>query len=109
MALDPIKTLTSYVPALVVRRIAADPRPITGPTAERFGAAVLFADIRGFTAIAETGYGVYHHSTSNPSGGADAAASHTITGTAPFALLVYGYDCDVSYAYPGGLNLGTDE
>lgn len=50
---DPIKTLTSYVPALVVRRIAADPRPISKPTAERFGAAVLFADIRGFTAIAD--------------------------------------------------------
>ena len=53
MEIDPITTLTSYVPALVVRRIAADHRPITGPTAERFGAAVLFADIRGFTAIAD--------------------------------------------------------
>ncbi|MGD8855227.1 MAG: adenylate/guanylate cyclase domain-containing protein, partial [Chloroflexota bacterium] len=50
---DPIKTLTSYVPALVVRRITADHRPISEPTAERFGAAVLFADIRGFTAIAD--------------------------------------------------------
>lgn len=50
---DPIKTLTSYVPALVVRRVAADHRPVSEPTAERFGAAVLFADIRGFTAIAD--------------------------------------------------------
>lgn len=50
---DPIKTLTSYVPALVVRRIAADHTPPSEPVAERFGAAVLFADIRGFTAIAD--------------------------------------------------------
>ena len=53
MTADPIKTLTTYVPALVVRRIAADPSPIAAPTAERFGAAVLFADIRGFTALAD--------------------------------------------------------
>ena len=30
---------------------------------------------------------------------------HTVTGDAPFGLTVYGYDCDVSYAYPGGLRL----
>jgi len=30
---------------------------------------------------------------------------HTITGDQPFGLTVYGYDCDVSYAYPGGLQL----
>ncbi len=32
---------------------------------------------------------------------------HRVDGTAPFGLYVYGYDCDVSYAYPGGLNLET--
>lgn len=53
METDLVKTLTSYVPALVVRRIAVNPQPIAEPTAERFGAAVLFADIRGFTAIAD--------------------------------------------------------
>ncbi len=30
---------------------------------------------------------------------------HTVTSDIPFGLTVYGYDCDVSYAYPGGLRL----
>ncbi len=30
---------------------------------------------------------------------------HKVTGDKPFGLTVYGYDCDVSYAYPGGLLL----
>jgi hypothetical protein len=30
---------------------------------------------------------------------------HVITGDVPFGVTVYGYDCDVSYAYPGGLSL----
>jgi hypothetical protein len=33
--------------------------------------------------------------------------THTVTATAPIGLYAYGYDCDVSYAYPGGLNLET--
>jgi hypothetical protein len=32
---------------------------------------------------------------------------HSIEGDAPFGLTAYGYDCDVSYAYPGGLKLDT--
>lgn len=48
-----IDTLKAYVPGLVVRGLAADPTPITEPTAERFAAAVLFADISGFTALGE--------------------------------------------------------
>lgn len=32
---------------------------------------------------------------------------HTIKSDLPIGLTVYGYDCDVSYAYPGGLALKT--
>jgi len=48
-----LDTLASYVPARVARRIAAEPAAPTTPTAERFSAAILFADISGFTQIAE--------------------------------------------------------
>lgn len=34
---------------------------------------------------------------------------HRLTGDAPFGLQAYGYDCHVSYAYPGGLNLEVRE
>lgn len=44
-----VDTLTSYVPALIVRRLIANPAPIS----ERFPAAVLFADISGFTPLTE--------------------------------------------------------
>jgi len=50
---DLLNTLTSYVPALITRRLAADPAPLTAPLAERFPAAVLFADITGFTPLTE--------------------------------------------------------
>src|SRR3712207_856222 len=48
-----ITTLASYVPELIIRRLATNPAPITAPTSERFPAAVLFADISGFTALTE--------------------------------------------------------
>ncbi len=48
-----VETLASYVPQRVVRRFAVDPTPLTEPTAERFSAAMLFADIVGFTPLAE--------------------------------------------------------
>lgn len=50
---DLIATLTSYVPALITRRLATDPAPVTAPISDQFQAAVLFADISGFTALTE--------------------------------------------------------
>ncbi|HMA36463.1 MAG TPA: AAA family ATPase [Chloroflexia bacterium] len=46
-------TLSSYVPPPVVRQLAADPAPIPTPSAAHVPAAVLFADISGFTPLAE--------------------------------------------------------
>ncbi|MFB2972384.1 AAA family ATPase [Aerosakkonema sp. BLCC-F183] len=48
-----IEILSSYVPAHTLRRAEANPTPLTAPVLERFPAAVLFADISGFTALAE--------------------------------------------------------
>src|SRR6266496_6329382 len=45
--------LASYVPKLIQNRIIADPSPIESPVAEEFQAAVLFADISGFTLLTE--------------------------------------------------------
>jgi class 3 adenylate cyclase/tetratricopeptide (TPR) repeat protein len=44
--------LASYVPAFIQRRLAAEPQPPTEPAVERFPAAVLFADVSGFTQLA---------------------------------------------------------
>jgi class 3 adenylate cyclase/tetratricopeptide (TPR) repeat protein len=49
---DPVE-LASYVPALVVRRFADRHEPLGEAESERFVAAVLFADISGFTALTE--------------------------------------------------------
>jgi class 3 adenylate cyclase/tetratricopeptide (TPR) repeat protein len=43
----------SYVPSLILRRLAVDPTPLPLPHREEFSAAVLFADISGFTALTE--------------------------------------------------------
>jgi len=48
-----IETLSTYVPALIAHRLAENPAPLSGPTTERFPAAVLFADISSFTPLAE--------------------------------------------------------
>jgi class 3 adenylate cyclase len=45
--------LASYVPALVVRRFADRHEPLAEAESEQFLAAVLFADISGFTALTE--------------------------------------------------------
>ncbi len=48
-----LATLASYLPPLIVRHYAADPSPPSAPSADRFAAAVMFADISGFTALTE--------------------------------------------------------
>ncbi len=50
---DLIETLHSYVPALIARSLAQNPTPISSPTSKTFPAALLFADISGFTALTE--------------------------------------------------------
>ncbi|MBX0330289.1 AAA family ATPase [Oscillochloris sp. ZM17-4] len=49
----PLEDLASYVPALVVRRMAADMGATMSPSVERIPAAALFADLSGFTALTE--------------------------------------------------------
>ncbi|NJN67869.1 MAG: AAA family ATPase [Chloroflexaceae bacterium] len=48
-----LETFASYVPALVLARLANHPAPLTAPVGERVIAAVLSADISGFTALTE--------------------------------------------------------
>ncbi len=50
---DLLETLLSYVPNLITLQLVVDPTPIMSPRSERFVAAVLFADISGFTALTE--------------------------------------------------------
>jgi len=47
--------------------------------------------------IAGPGYGIVQMAV-NP-------GVHTVSGSSPLGLTAYGYDCDVSYAYPGGMKL----
>jgi class 3 adenylate cyclase/tetratricopeptide (TPR) repeat protein len=49
----PAELLRSYVPGLLASRFVARPMSVDGPGVERFSAAVLFADISGFTPLAE--------------------------------------------------------
>ncbi len=48
-----LEELASYVPALILRRMAADSGATLTPDIERFPAAVLMADLSGFTALTE--------------------------------------------------------
>ncbi len=45
--------LASYVPKLIQNRVVNDPTPIESPVAEQMHAAILFADISGFTRLTE--------------------------------------------------------
>jgi class 3 adenylate cyclase/tetratricopeptide (TPR) repeat protein len=49
----PAELLRSYIPGLLASRFGARPMSQDGPGVERFSAAVLFADISGFTPLAE--------------------------------------------------------
>ena len=48
-----LDVLTSYVPALVTRRLSTEPAPLTAPLLESVPAVALFADVSGFTPLAE--------------------------------------------------------
>jgi class 3 adenylate cyclase/tetratricopeptide (TPR) repeat protein len=48
-----LETLASYIPNLVLQRLAAQPAVPAEPSSERFAATVLAADISGFTALTE--------------------------------------------------------
>jgi class 3 adenylate cyclase len=48
-----VEILAPYVPASLLRRFASNPTPLTEPEMECFPAALLFADISGFTALAD--------------------------------------------------------
>lgn len=57
-------------------------------------------NVVGFTAIGNTGFGLARVSLAKINGG-----NHTITGSQPFGITVYGYGDYTSYWYAGGLNL----
>ena len=48
-----LQSLASFTPQLILRRANDDPKGINEAIVERFPAAVLFADISGFTALTE--------------------------------------------------------
>src|SRR5262245_5429789 len=48
-----VNTLASYVPAIILQQLAVHPAPLTAARIDRFPAAVLFADIKGFTPLTE--------------------------------------------------------
>ncbi|MBN1992964.1 MAG: tetratricopeptide repeat protein [Anaerolineae bacterium] len=52
---DLLQSIAAYVPPNIVRNVLADraPTPPSAATAERFSAAILFADISGFTPLTE--------------------------------------------------------
>jgi hypothetical protein len=71
---------------------------ITAPT----GATVTLdgAAVSGFVAIGGTGYGMARLLLPNTNGG-----NHTVVGSQPVGISVYGYGQYTSYWYPGGLDL----
>jgi class 3 adenylate cyclase/tetratricopeptide (TPR) repeat protein len=53
ISISALEELASYVPALILRRMAVDSGATLTPDLERFPAAVLMADLSGFTALTE--------------------------------------------------------
>ncbi len=49
----PLDTLASYVPRLVIERLEADPAPLAEPREQQVAGALLFADIAGFSRLAD--------------------------------------------------------
>ena len=49
-----LQAISAYVPGFVVRRVVADPYASPAGQAERMHAALLFADVSGFTAMSES-------------------------------------------------------
>ncbi|MBN1485607.1 MAG: tetratricopeptide repeat protein [Chloroflexia bacterium] len=60
---DLLQTLAPYVPYSLLRRAARAPAVPTEPLAERFPAAVLFADVSGFSPLTES---LAHQSAEGP-------------------------------------------
>ena len=89
---DLLETLASYVPNLILRRILKNPEPITSPSFESFPAAVMYADITGFTALTERLEGIPH---AEQGAGAE-AVTNTINGY--FAKFI-----DVLHAHGGDI------
>ena len=48
-----LEKLAAYVPMPVAQAVLQNPRPLSAPKSRRFPAAVLFADISGFTPLSE--------------------------------------------------------
>lgn len=53
MAENQLSVLASYIPPAVARAIYRRPVLPDGPSVQRFEAAILFADVSGFTSLAE--------------------------------------------------------
>ena len=49
-----LDTLKQFAPCLLLNRLARSPEPLSAPVSETFPAAVMFADISGFTSLTET-------------------------------------------------------
>jgi hypothetical protein len=62
---------------------------------------VLVEDVSISQALSSTGWRVVTQSL--------ASGVHKVTADQAFGLISYGYDCTVSYAYPGGLNLEASQ
>ena len=68
----------------------------TGATVQIDGTTIQPSQLEG---VAGATFKVYRQKVAD--------GSHQLTASAPVSIVVYGYDKDVSYGYPGGLGLST--